>query len=412
MDRKVAKILNTGPKPKAATAKALAKILGDAADSFAKVMPVERGYIPIHIAGKPFVYVGKNDLVWTDWQGKPAEILDQASKLLAKKPKVTKSEHKGYYDIQYRGDDPWIIAARLQPDHPDIPESAKKYAGENFDPALDGHAVVLMEAHYVSDAILEIGPLTEKSKVAVSAVYILSKLKNQKLYRKIVGGEGYPTKKGLSGLSDDERREFKKQLQDAAKRAVAEGEMDANEAKQAVAHIEQILGRVYTKSLGKHYLSQREDVNEVFEELVDVNDLFEAMSEGYAKAGDDPEYQEIEATFDKLMTDQDLSKEEQVDVDRYLRTVVHSARGALSSEPAQLSNPTVTAGPQTEGLSARRASQKVQKQQWMKSYLKVAKQYGAKSNKIDWDAAHHYYFQGLGPNEAFRKTHVKDQDRL
>lgn len=277
-----------------------------------------------------------------------------------------------------------------------------------------GHNEVLMEAHHVSDAIVESGPLTEKASVAVNAIQVIGKMKNQDIYRKIVGGEGYPAKKGLSGLSGDEKKELTKQLTKAAARVVAEGDMEQGEVKQTLAHIVDIFKRIRTKKSGAHYGRQREDIDDLFEaEVSGIDDLFEeltedgsrflarkygltgaeakklanhtnqksiiskiekwrsgagvaassplargklldmlkeSLEEGYAKAGDEPQWDSMEAVFDKLMMDQDLSKEELVDVGKYLDMVTSSARGPWQNAPAKLPNPTVTAGPVTEDV--------------------------------------------------------------
>lgn len=424
----------------------------------------------------------------------------------------------------------------------------------------DGHDEVLMEAYHVSDAIIEMGPLTEKSKIAANAIYII--------------GSQFPGHCVAVAGQNSTPGGLEKQLTNAARRAVAADVIGQDEVKQTIAHLTSVFGRIRTEKSGVDDLFEsvtsesESEVDVLFDAVlseVKLADLSEKklrtliwrmfgndarsgkagnktrevfmtgqaaktmgvkrytsmnidtmsreklaklalavgairpktedlLSEGYAKAGEIPDWGEMEAVFDKLMMDQDLSKEELVNVGAYIDAVVSSARGPWQNAPAPLPEPAkVVAGPVAEetrrgkavaetelgvgsvlqdttgsrfkvigrysrgalsgyrgealggsklvktgtiysvpytrvdkvisrvgkraapmregldeGFNRPRARAK-QKAEWMRKFQKVAQQSGAK--KINWDDAHHYFFQGLGAEDAgmrYGKTHIKD----
>lgn len=125
LDPAVSKILNKGSKPDKAMAEKLAKRLG------ATVAKVSGGFelrgTPARGGSEqPFYQVGANNVVWLMYQGKREKPVGFAKDLVS--VPVGKDEH-GYPTFQGNlpKEDPWVMAARIDPGNKNIPEDARKY---------------------------------------------------------------------------------------------------------------------------------------------------------------------------------------------------------------------------------------------------------------------------------------------
>lgn len=296
--------------------------------------------------------------------------------------------------------------------------------------------MMMMESCHVSDDVVEMGPVTDKFRIATTAISIVGRVRD------------------VSNISEA-------QFEDAARRAVASGLLESDEVEQSTAHAMDLFGRVHSESVDDLFEAEvGTDIDDLFElveksigdrisqgwdlfwlksalkemarenpkvrkhsdpvlrsspSVKDLRGLFrsiskalpemagyvsqvlgEDMSEGYAKAGDTPDWGNIESTYDKLVMNQDLSQEEPVG----------DTRGDSTPYPWEMApdkSASQVSGYDLDEGFYRRGDKKLKRSEWMRRYQKVAVQRGAKVGKIDWDAAHHFFFQGFDAEKAATK---------